>query len=242
MNETDKFLDDLKTDTAPLDTPLEPEKAPEAADEGGETDIGELKPRNRRERRLQAALTAERESSIFLAGKLEARTEAERALTEESDYLKGVERIYGTATPEAQLATDLLKKAIAGARDEAEERAWNRMQAEREREAEAQREADRELDGIIDDLEDTYNVELTEPQERAYFRLLQEMSPKQDGVVTEYADPHAVWGVFQERIKNRGTGNRARDLASRSMVSSGSSESTLKADASERFLKDNGII
>lgn len=200
-------------------------------------------PRNRRERRLMEKLAAERESSMFLAGKLEARNEAERAVTEEADYLKSVERIYGTDSPEAQIATDLLKKAIVGARDDAKREALEEMRAEFQKGDTEVREAENELDGFIEDIEDTYKVSLTGAQEKAYFTLLEKMSPKdRDGSVKEYADPHAVWEIFSERMQKR-TDTRAKDLSSRSMVQSGAStESNLQDDVSARWLRENGII
>lgn len=248
MTEQNKFLDDLGHDQSQEVDILEESLTPDAekatddkVDEEKEGD--DVQPKNRRERRLIEKLQAERESSIFLAGKLEARSEAERSITEESDYLKSVERIYGTETPEAQLATDLLKKALTGMRDDAKSSALAELRAERAKELADEKDAQKELDGFIEDIEDTYGVTLTETQERSFFQLLGKMSPKDtDGNVKEYADPHAVWEVFQERIKNRGTDNRAKDLSSRSMVKSGASKDTLQDDSTARFLAENDII
>lgn len=258
MNETELFLKDLENDqnrgTDILDMPLveDPTKVEETTtkteegttDEVVEGEDGDLKPRNRRERRLMRKVQAERESNIFLSGKLQAREEAKTSISEESDYLKSVERIYGNETPEAQIATDLLKKAIIGAREDAKREAIEEIRSEREREKQAQAQAESVLDGFIEDIEDTYDVDLTEAQEKSYFQLLQKMSPKDsEGNVIDYADPHAVWEVFQERLQKRGTDTRAKVLSNRSMVQSGASkESTLTDDAHGRFLRDNGII
>lgn len=256
MSELEQFLKDTEQDVTKVDVleaPLVPETDAEKLSEGGKTgsenkgtaeDDG-LKPRNRRERRLMERLAAERESSSFLAGKLEARTEAQKSVSEESDYLKGVERIYGTDSPEAQLATELLKKAIVGARDDAENRAYERIKSERGKELEEQRQAESELDTMIDEIEDEHGVTLTDTQERAFFSLLEKMSPKdREGNVIEYADPSAVWEIFSEKLqKGRPTDTRAKDLSSRSMVSSGTStDSKLDEDVHARFLRENGII
>lgn len=269
MNEQDQFLSDLETDqnrgVDVLDAPLFPEPAKTeegeaagqdgaaAADHGGQTEDDDgnfggddMKPRTRRERRLLRKLDDERASSIFLQGKLAAREEARVAVTEESDYLKSVERIYGTETPEAQLATDLLKKAIIGARDDAKAQAIAELREERRREVEEVREADGQLDDIIDDLEDTYDFEFNAAQEKSFLQLLQKMSPKDSsGSVVSLADPHAVFEIFQERLKTAksGTVSRAKDASARSMVQgAASAESTLKDDAATRFLKESGII
>lgn len=253
-NELEQFIEDTTSDPTKvdvLDAPLIPDgdatgtKDDKSGEEDGDDgDKGELKPRNRRERRLMEKLAAERESSSFLAGKLEARSEASKAVSEEADYLKAVERIYGTDTPEAQLATDLLKKAILGAREDAKTQAIEEMRNDRKREIEEQRKEEAALDNMVDEIEDEYGVTLTDTQEKAFFTLLERMSPKdENGDVIEYADPHAVWDVFQEKLKARPVDNRAKDLSSRSMVNSGSSkENNLNSDVTARFLKEQGII
>jgi hypothetical protein len=255
MNEQEQFLKDLESDQDGksvdiLEQNLIPdlekgEDDKKEDDKGGDSEgDDEIQGKNRREKRLLKRLEAERNSSMFLAGKLEAREEARVAISESADYLKDVERIYGTDTPEAQLATDLLKKAIVGARDDAENRAYARIMDERKKEAEAERQAASQLDSFIEEIEDTYDVTLNEAQEKSYFTLLQKMSPKDThGNVTEYADPHAVWEVFQDKLKSRGTDNRAKQLSSRSMVKSGASkETSLQDDSATRFLKESGII
>ncbi len=258
MSVQDEFLKGLEDDQGKtvdiLEQPFGPTGTTPSGDEGqgatgptGEADDeleDGLKPRNRRERRLVKKWQEERESSIFMAGKLEARSEAAKAVTEESDYLKAVERIYGTDSPEAQLATDLLKKAIVGAREDAKRDAIAEMREERVRESQSQAAAERELDDLLEDIEDTYDVTLTDTQQKSFFQLLHKMSPKDaEGVVLEFADPHAVWEIFQEKIQKRGTDNRAKNLSARSMVQSGASkESTLADDSASRFLRENGII
>lgn len=256
MNEVEQFLKDTETDltkTDVLEAPLIPDESAktegnitsEGAKGEGEGENGEVKPRNRRERRLAKALQEEREGSIFLAGKLEARTEATKSVTEEADYLKAVERIYGTDSPESLLATELLKKAITGARDDAENRAYERMLQDRKQDVEKQRAADTELETMIEEIEDEHGITLTEAQERAFIQLLGKMSPKdKSGVITAYADSEAVWEVFAEKLTKPSAGNtRAKDLSSRSMVNSGASkESNLQEDVTARFLKEQGII
>lgn len=250
--EQEQFLKDLDIKPPQVDVleqplnPEEPAKEPEVQVDP-EEEVGELKPRNRREKRLMKKLQEERESSMFLAGKLEAREDAKRSLdSEERDYLGDVERIYGTDTPEARLATDLFKKALVGLREDAEERAVQRMQDLRKKEIEAERKAEAELDEIVEELEDTHNVTLTEPQRTSYFKLLERMSPKDEhGRVTDYADPEAVWDIFKERLTARRSpeATRAKDLSARAMVQSGApKDNNLEGDVNERFLREHGII
>lgn len=253
-NELDQFLSDIQQDQTEADilnAPLNPEpeqgegKEPEQEEQASDEEDDYLKPKTRRERRLIKKLQDERESSIFLAGKLEAREEAKQYLSdEEADYLKGIERIYGNDSPEAQLATDLLKKAIVGVREDAETRAYERIMSERKNEQAQMQQAESELNSIVEDIEDTFGVELSPAQERNYFELLQKMSPKdKDGEVISLADPYSVWEVFQERMNQKAPDNRAKSLSSRSMTQSGaSSDSSMADDVVARQLRDMGII
>lgn len=267
--ELDQFLDGLEDDQNQgidiLEQPLAPEEAPaedapeppengepgDAPEDGGD-DVDDLpgfkklKPRNRRERRLLAKLEAERNSSIETAQKLAARTDAEQAL-EESDYLKAVEKIYGTDSPEASAATDILKRALVGVAKHAEESAYARFERKQQEAADAAQKKQDMVEGFVDEIEETYGVELTEAQEKSYLQLLEKMSPKDANKnIIGYADPHAVWEVFVERSKKTtGTGNtqRAKQLSGRSMTKGTTPEkSNLKDDSTVRFLKDSGII
>lgn len=258
MNEQEKFLKELENDgtadilTKPLDPEKEPEgegeKAPEvvAKPKEGEDD-NEGRPRNRRERRLTAKLQAERESSMFMAGRLEAIAEAQKAKAESGgDYLKNIERIYGTDSPEAMAATELLKEALKSVKESATKDALEAFKEEQRQANEAVKKEEEALDMMLEELEDEHNIDLTsdsaESTRKGFFKLLQKMSPKdKEGNIVAYADHHAVWEQYKTGVKK--PENRAKDLSSRSMVESGASkDSKLEDDASTRFLKEHGII
>lgn len=248
--ELDQFMQDIESDpneTADiLNQSLLPEEpqAPEVEiEEDDNDDENDFKPKNRRERRLLRKLEQERESAIFLAGKLEAQQESKQSTGEEAAYLKNIERIYGTNSPEAIEATELLKQAFVGLREEAEQSAIQKFRAQQENESNAVAAAEEELDNIIDDLQDRYDVDLTKAQQRSYYTLLQRMSPKDaEGNVTSLADPDAVWEIFQEKMAAK-PANPAKALSSRSMVQNGTStESNLQDDSALRYLRDSGII
>jgi len=241
-NETDQFLADLPDDQGSelFDfTQQEPQPFVEQ-----EQEVEDPQPKNRRERRLTQKLEAERQSSIDLAERLSRLEQARTVSEEDVDYLKGLELIYGTDSPEALQATELLKKAITGVREDAETRAYQRFLDSQNQEIKAVAEAEEELDSILDGIEDTYGVELTKDQEAAYFQLMQKMSPKdKNGNVVALADPDAVWEVFSERMNKPRTDSRAKELSARSMVQSGATkDSTLKDDAAERQLREWGIL
>jgi hypothetical protein len=247
MNEQEQFLKELEQDAQQEDPFGQPEPVVDATPDDDDPENQPESIKDRRHRRLEVKLQSEREANIALAARLEAVAEARReSNSEESDYLKKVERIYGTDTAEAITATDLLKQAIQGAKEDAKREALEEMRAERAQEQKEVQKESEALDTMLEELEDQYGVDLTskrsEATRTAFFTRLQKLSPKDsDGNVIAYADHHAVWEDLQARSKK--TENRAKDVVSRGMTQSGSSvDSNLKDDATERFLRENGII
>lgn len=240
----DKTQEDFLKDLAPTDVlnPLEQPLTPEPATEEEEEEPGE-EARNRRERRLQAKLQAEREYGIAMAAKLEVLTEAQRLQREVNPELdETISRIYGTDTPEALAATQLLQKAIKSAEDRAAERALEAFREEQRQASQAVAHEEQNLDDMIEELEDEYGVAIDAQTQKGFFTLLEKLSPKdREGNILEYADHHAVWEELQSRKAPANT--RAKDLASRSMVRNGAPTNTsVTDDATERFLRENGII
>lgn len=238
MSEQDEFLKDLvpNEQTDAFNQSIEPEV------ETPKEEVEEAP--NRRERRTQAKLQAEREANIALAAKLEVLTESRKVREEEpSEYLKKIERIYGTNSPEAKEATDLLSEALQGVEERATDRALERLREERDNERQELVKEEKTLDSMVEDIEDETGLTLDTNTQKAFFTLLERMSPKdEDGNVIAYADHHAVWESLQER-REKVSSSRARDLASRSMTRTGSSPSTdVAIDSNERWLRDNGII
>lgn len=244
MNETDQFLKDLEVDenADPFAAP-EPVKEEDAVAEDPEEAPEDIK--NRRHRRLEEKLQKEREANIALNARLSAIAEAKKEV-DSPEYLKTVERIYGTDSPEALAATELLKTALSAVKEDAKREALEAYQGERRKEAEQEQEATAQLDSMLEAIEDEQGVDLTSPaaetKRRGFLKMLETMSPKDaDGNIIAYADPHAVWEVYKERTKK--PDSRAKDLAARGQVNSGNSAgSTLEDDTTLRFLKENGLI
>ena len=238
MSEQTEFLKDL--DVKPediLDKPIVDVKTEEV-----ETpDDTEQKLKNRRERRLNERLQAEREANIALNARLETLAEAKNLGGEEADYLKRVRAIYGDATPEAKEATNILIEALQGLENTAVRKALDKVEEERGNESKAVRKEEMNLDDIEDHVEEEYGINMS-AEGSAYFTLLEKLSPKDDdGNIIEYADPDATAELYLSR-KERSS-SRAKELASRSMTRGGASEgSKLETDSVERFLKENNII
>jgi hypothetical protein len=239
--EQEKFLEGVVEESV-FDQPLG-ENAEQAPEPEKEDEVEEAK--NRRERRLMAKQQALREENIALNERLKVISETQqfRAETDTNDYLKRVERIYGTNSPEAKEATEVLAEALKGVEERAFERARTAFHEEQGKAQEAVRNEEKELDSFIEELEDTNNVTFTPQMEKSYFHLMEKMSPKdRDGNIVAYADPHAVFEIFQERMEKQPKNNRARDLAARSMTTSAAgTQSDLPDQAARDLLREAGI-
>ncbi len=236
-----EFLDELEHQNQenPLEQPLIPEA--ETVAEAPKED--ETEARNRRERRLETKYRAERESSIALAAKLEVLTEAQKFSRENTTEVdETIARIYGTNTPEAAEATALLQKALSNVENRATEKALEKFREEQKQQQEAVLNEEKTLDGLVEQIEDENHIEMDAQTRKGFFTLLERLSPKDaEGNVVQYADHRAVWEQLQ--AAKQPVHNRAKDLASRSMVRTGASpSSSVQDDATVRFLKENGII
>lgn len=243
-SEQEKFLESVKEESV-MDKPLnaEPEKVEAKEEVPTDDELGEAK--RRRERRLMEKLQAQREENIALNERLKVISETQkfRSETDSDEYLKRVERIYGTNSPEAQEATQLLQEALRGVEARATERALERFREEQQKVQQEVVQSEQELDNYIEELEDTHNVTFTPQMEKTYFSLMEKMSPKdREGNIIAYADPHAVYEVFSERFAK--TPNRAKELANRTMTTSSSSapESKLQDEAARSLMREAGII
>lgn len=246
MNEQEQFLKDTEEKEGQdiFDVPLDTKVDQKAIDDNPE--LAEESVKDRRHKRLEAKLQAERESNIALNARLLTIAEARKSEEVPAEYLKSVERIYGTDSPEALAATELLKNALKGVKEEAKSEALETFKAEQLKLSEAEKKEAAELDSILEELEDDYGVDLTSPKSeeirKAFFKNLEKMSPKDsDGNVLHYADHKAVWEDFSSRIQKK-TENRAKNLSDRSMIHSAASNSKVSDDAALRFLKENGIV
>ena len=253
-DELKQFLEGIQDDNQGNENPFASIEGEQPEVEPNEPQIeapdqDEIKPHNRRERRLLERLQAEREASIQMAARLEALSEVKKATEQLPDKIAAIERIYGVDTPETREATAILRDALLEIKEQAKREVLEEYEARSTREQEAVAEAENILDSMLDDLEDEFNVDLTSPeaeQERInFYRMLERMSPKDSqGDIVNYADHYAVFEAYQARKTALGTTNPAKELAARGMTdgNGGVSKSNIQTDAIERFLKENGII
>lgn len=250
-NEQTEFLKSLDAPETVdiMDQPIEPEgTTPTVKVEADPEEVPE-EVKNRRHKRLEEKLRAEREANIAMAARLETIAESQRARADDepADYVKHVERIYGTNSPEAQEATSLLQTALKSVEDRATTRALETFRKEQAEAIAQTRKEESRLDVMAEQIEDEFSVDLTSPKAAAaregFFKMLARVSPKDaQGNITDYADHIAVWEDYQAKTKK--PESRAKALSSRSMTASGSSSGGQKPvdDATARYLSDNGFI
>lgn len=230
---------------------------PEEAKRVEEKPVGEVdesRITRRMERRQAEKIRELREENIALAERLKIIAEQKASNeTADVDYLKKVERIYGTVDekgqydPQRAQATELLKSALAEAVEDARKKALEEFESRQNQSSYAEEKALKEnesfLDDALADIEDTYGIDMESSKERnAYLELLEKMSPKdREGNIIEYADPDAVAEVY---LKVRTSSNsQAKQVASRSMTRSGASgQSTIAEESTLRWLKENDLI
>ncbi len=264
MNEQEKLLADLNADRPKHEFLGDPEVKPTETTEAPATTDAEVKDEaeenpedNREARRAKRALREERKASAFMAEKLANTNERVVQLLETKegstteDHLAALEKIFGVDTPEAQLATSILKNAFKGTQDKATEAAIEKFREEQREIQKAEKEAEESLNSMIDDLEEEFDIDLSSPQaetlRKGFFKRLEKLSPKdQSGNILHFADHYAVFEDYyeshQKRSENK-TETRAKDVSSRSMANSSSVDNPkLQVSAEEKWLRDKGII
>jgi hypothetical protein len=242
-NEVDKFFENLPSEDKQLQDVFEEKKesptpAKEEADE----------PRkNRRERRMEQKYEQERESNILLAERLRVATDLDRTKKENPDVDGRLIEIFGTEETGKKLAkhfSELLNETKESAREEA----LREIEQSQNAENEAVTDAETEIDQNLEALEDMYGVDLTSDtkeastKRRQFLELVEKMSPKDnDGTLTDYADFNAVYEVFEQSHKV--DNSRQKEIASRSMQRSGSSQSAERPRSGgwDGWRKDLGV-
>lgn len=156
-------------------------------------------------------------------------SEVKREVNDDDDYYT---RLIGNDTPEK---VAMIKEAKA--RDErllnqAEERAFNRLSQKEQEEFKEQKEAEEELSNAFENIEETYDVDISSntPQARKtrqeFISFVERIAPKRDGEIIDYPDMTSAWETFNEIKKSTAQPSRAKELASRGL--SRSAETTVK--------------
>lgn len=136
-------------------------------------------------------------------------------------------RIIGNDTPEKVQGVRDMKDLLMGLTGKAKAEALAELESRQNQALEADREAERELETAFDNIEESYDVDLTSRNPLAvklrqeFVSYVERIAPKdRNGDIRDYPDMNAAWEDFSERRKLTAQPNRAKELASRSMARS----------------------
>ena len=251
-NEVDKLFSDLPSqDKQEADIFSEKPKV-EAEVPAKDTDEEEGR-KNRRHRRLEEQLTKERESNIALNERIKALSEAQDFTREfikkdrDEDLDPDLIRVFGD-TPEGKEIARIMEKKMESVTSRAEERALEKLLAQRSQEDNEVKQYESLIDSQIESVEDEYNVDLSsgtptaKKARKEFLDMIVKLSPKdEEGNITNYADFQSTFEVYQSTIE-KPNASRNKELASRSMQKSGQADTAaLEEDATRNYLKSIGI-
>jgi hypothetical protein len=148
-----------------------------------------------------------------------------REVVKDEDPLTDVlTRVIGNDTPEKVSAIKDFKRALDSRDERVRAEALREIDSRVDEEREAEIDAQNELIQGFEDIEETFNVDITSntPQAKTirgeFVDFIKRVAPKdEDGQVTEYPDLEQTFQLFQDMKKVNQAPNRAKELASRSM-------------------------
>lgn len=169
-------------------------------------------------------------------------TEVERFNEETNEADEILTRIIGNDTPEKIRAIKDFKGYLGSLEEKGAQRALQQLQYEQQREVEQDRQAEDELSDGFDNIEQTFNVDLSSnapiarKMRNEFIDFITRVSPKdEDGQVQSFPDLEETFTLFQELNKKTQVPSRAKELASRSMArSSEASSAPVAGDKSWR--------
>lgn len=169
-----------------------------------------------------------------VAKRTERQEPRETLKTEEDEFKDVIESftaIIGNDTPEKVRALNDLQKALNSSSQKAASLAEQKILEIKNREEEADRQAEEELDNAFDEIEETYDVDLSRnPKLRSEFvSFVEKIAPKnRDGEIVDYPDMNSAWETFSEIKKSTAQPSRAKELANRGLQRS--AETTVKQE------------
>ena len=187
--------------------------------------------KNRRHRRLEAKLQAEREANIALNERVKVLSEVEKFTKETPEVNPDIAKMFDASDVGKENALRL-SRIIAEAEQRAEERVFERLNSVQDSEKVQVKEAGDFIDKQLESIEDTYGVSLPlgSRQTNEFLQLIEDLSPKDEsGEIVEYADFDRTFELYQGLQKaNKPDNSRQRAVSSRGMQRSSSSTPVAK--------------
>lgn len=214
--ETADIFDEKKAvpleETKKVEDDIDPEKAPESV-------------KDRRHRRLEQRLQAERESNLVMAERLKNLSEMDRFAKDNGDEVDPrIAKMFNSDDIGKQNAL-VLSQVISENRQKAKEEALEEMDRKQVQAVEEQKKYESLIDNELESLEDEYNVDLTSDSPKArkarreLLELVERVSPKDEsGEITGYADFGATYDMYRKsKAEDKVDNSRREEIADRSM-------------------------
>lgn len=141
-------------------------------------------------------------------------------------------RLIGNDTPEKLSMVKEFKDILGNLKGEARAEALDEIRSMQNAEVQADQEAEQELETAFDNIEETFDVDITSNaplarKTRAEFvSFVEKIAPKdRNGDIIDYPDMNSAWETFSTLRKSTAQPNRAKELASRSMARSAEASS-----------------
>ena len=233
----DKFLGELGSegDKDPLDkTPEDPFTKNEVVEEEPVEDEKPLP--FHRDPKVQKFIDKQVEKRLEQFERSSPREE--RQPVADDDTTDVLTRLIGNDTPEKLSMIKEFKNILERGTQRAKEEAIAELESRQERESENDREAEVELEDHFDNIEDSFDVDITsgEPEakkrgdgftftRKEFVSFVEKIAPKDRyGEIVDYPDMTSAWETFSEIKRSTTPPSRAKELASRSMARSSSAD------------------
>jgi len=136
-------------------------------------------------------------------------------------------RLIGNDTPEKVSMIKEFKEILSEGTQKAKAEAIAELESRQNAEVEADREAEVELEDAFENIEETFDVDITsnnaiaKKTRQEFVSFVEKIAPKdRNGDIVDYPDMTSAWETFSEIKKSTATPSRAKELASRSMARS----------------------
>ncbi len=221
----DEFLDGLnKSEENPFDNKNEdPFKEPLVEKQEAADDETEEKPLPfHKDPKVQRYVEKQIAKAIALVKPTEVERFREDTHGQDDEVTAVLERIIGNDTPEKAAAVKDFRKVLGSLEERGAQKALQHFAEQAQERAEEDRKAQQELDDSFEEIEETYNVDLTSNTASAkrmrseFVDYIRKIAPKnEDGEVVAYPDLSAAFEEYQE--KRKPAPSRAKELAARGM-------------------------
>lgn len=164
----------------------------------------------------------EREIEARIMASIPRENNAQTKEDEFKDVIDSFTTVIGNDTPEKVNALNALAKSLKSFDDRAIRRAEEKIEEIQNRQSEVDRKAEEELDNAFENIEETFDVDLTSQKASKirsdFVTFVERIAPKdRNGDIIDYPDMNSAWETFSEIQKSNTQPSRAKELASRSM-------------------------